>query len=308
MFEKKISLEDKDLFEKYIYNNNHKTSGLSFTSLFMWKDVNDIRYEIINDYLCIRALNYLTEEGDPQYFVFPPLPLHKYNLDTLYGTLKILEDIFNENNQKLTIKLAPEEYIDYFKKINMGNVIIKEDRENFDYAYLSDNLANLKGRKYQSKRNHLNYFYRTYSFQYKPLTKDLIEECILLNDNLIENKVFENNMAEELIFYERNAIKEALYNMDTLDFKGGVILVNDKVEAFTLGYKINPNMMVVHIEKANPSIRGLYQAINQQFVQNECYDVTYVNREEDMGLESLRRAKLSYRPDEMIKKFDIEFR
>ncbi|WP_176461727.1 DUF2156 domain-containing protein [Anaeromicrobium sediminis] len=308
MFEKKISLEDKDLFEKYIYNNNHETSGLSFASLYMWKDINDIHYEIINNHLCIRALNYLTEEGKPQHFIFPPLPVGEYDSDTFNDTLKILEKNFKKDNQNLTIKLAPEKYINYFKETNNSNVLIKEDRENFDYAYLSDNLATLKGRKYQSKRNHLNYFYRNYSFEYRPLTKDLMEECIHLNDSLIENKTFENDMAEELMSHERKAIEEALYNMDTLGCRGGAILINDKVEAFTLGYKINPDMMVVHIEKANPSIRGLYQAINQQFVQNECTDVTYINREEDMGLESLRRAKLSYRPDKMIKKFDIEFK
>lgn len=308
MFDKKISLKDKELFNKYIYDNYIETSGLSFTSLYMWRDINDIRYDIIKDHLCISALNYLTAEGKPQYFVFPPIPLDKYSSLKLKETLHILDKKFKNNNQNLTIKLAPEEFIPFFKDVNPHKTSIKEDRENFDYAYLQKNLATLKGRKYQSKRNHLNYFYNNTSYEFKPLTKDLLQDCIDLNERILADRPFKGELDKELIEYERIALKEVLFNMDKLSCIGGVILIDNVVEAFTIGGKINPNMMVIHIEKANSNIRGLYAAINQLFVKNQCKDVMFINREEDMGLENLRQAKLSYRPDKMVKKFDIEFK
>ena len=104
---------------------------------------------------------------------------------------------------------------------------------------------------------------------------------------------------------EGDATREALLNFEALRIKGAVILVEGKVEAFTLGERLNAQTAVVHIEKANSDIRGLYAAINQQFCEREWSDTTFINREQDLGEPGLREAKLSYNPDHMVEKFRI---
>jgi hypothetical protein len=104
---------------------------------------------------------------------------------------------------------------------------------------------------------------------------------------------------------EERAIYEALHNMDNLDFKGGVIHINGKVEAFALGEQLNPQTAVIHIEKANPAFDGLYQLINQEFCAHEWKDIPYINREQDLGEEGLRKAKLSYHPHHLVNKYIV---
>ena len=102
---------------------------------------------------------------------------------------------------------------------------------------------------------------------------------------------------------ERDAIITAVTNMDELSIKGGGIVIDGKLAAFSLGQRISNEMAVIHIEKAPDSVDGLYTLINQQFVEHEWADVTYINREEDMGIEGMRKAKLSYRPVKFIEKY-----
>ena len=104
---------------------------------------------------------------------------------------------------------------------------------------------------------------------------------------------------------EDRAIYEALTNYQVLGFRGGAILIDSNVEAFALGEKLNENTAVIHIEKANPEIPGLYAAINQRFCAQEWAEVRYVNREQDLGIEGLRKAKLSYHPDHLVEKYTV---
>ena len=107
---------------------------------------------------------------------------------------------------------------------------------------------------------------------------------------------------------EERAIYEALKNMGNLNFKGGVILINGKVEAFALGEQLNPHTAVIHIEKANPAFDGLYQLINQEFCMHEWKNLPYINREQDLGEEGLRKAKLSYHPHHLVNKYTVKLR
>jgi hypothetical protein len=107
------------------------------------------------------------------------------------------------------------------------------------------------------------------------------------------------------LFNESISIKEALTHFERLRVKGGAILIDGKIEAFTLGEPLNPNTVVIHIEKANSAYEGLYTLINQAFLENEWPEYTYVNREQDLGEEGLRKSKESYFPHHMINKYAI---
>jgi hypothetical protein len=131
----------------------------------------------------------------------------------------------------------------------------------------------------------------------------LIDEVLQLQEDWCEFKECADNQD---LFLEDQAIYEALKNYRLLKFKGGVVLIDGKVEAFSFGEILNPETAVIHVEKANPEIPGLYTAINQMFASDSWSDVKYINREQDLGLEGLRKAKESYYPVHMIEKYVLK--
>jgi hypothetical protein len=176
---------------------------------------------------------------------------------------------------------------------------VEEDRDNWDYVYLVKDLTELKGTAYYSKRKDIRQCLAAHQCQYRPITSMLVDRCLRLQEdwcNLMD-------CAENPSLRDENwAIKETFLNYDKLGVFGAVLLVDGKLEAFTIGERLNADTAVVHFEKANPKIRGAYQLINQWFCQNALSEYTYVNREQDLGDRGLRRAKQSYRPHLLIEK------
>lgn len=183
---------------------------------------------------------------------------------------------------------------------------VEEDRDNFDYVYLREELETLAGRKLHSKKNHLNSFRKNYpDAEYLPVTEEIVLQC-KLNINGWYKK--HGGFDDPILTSERQAIIEVLNNFDDLQLAGGAILLDKRVVAFTFGERLNADTAVIHVEKADPEIRGAYPAINQGFVAHAWQDMTYINREEDMGVEGLRKAKLSYKPVKLVEKFNVTLR
>lgn len=300
MLTNEIGLEDKGIFDPYMSGYPYNLSEINFTNLFIWRHLNELRYEIIHGFLCVSGTYY----GKP--FVFSPLSIGAYDPNKLSDTIDTLNDRFKEGNHSLLIKNIPTHMMDLFKEAKPDTLTFKRDEDNDDYIYLSSDLIQLKGRKYHGKKNHLNYFIRHTPHQYVPLTHDLVDACLSLTRRIKPGDY--TPVQSDLLDSEEVAIEEALTNIDALGFVGGAILINDQVEAFTIGEKLNKKTMVIHFEKANREYRGLYQAINQMFCKVECEDVKYINREEDMGFEYLRKAKKSYHPVKMMEKYDVTIR
>jgi hypothetical protein len=179
---------------------------------------------------------------------------------------------------------------------------VELDRNQCDYVYLTQDLIELKGRKYHRKRNHIKQFQEKYSYQCIPLTPEWIPQCLQLETEWCDLRHCE---ASPGLLNESFAIKEAFTHFEKLGVKGGTILINGKVEAFTLGDPLNPDTVVIHIEKANPAYEGLYPTINQAFLENQWSGYAYVNREQDLGEEGLRKAKESYFPHRLVNKYTV---
>jgi hypothetical protein len=179
---------------------------------------------------------------------------------------------------------------------------VSKDRNNSDYVYRAEDLIKLTGNRYHQKRNHVNKFLKSYRFEYQVLNDKLVRDFLDLQDSWCQLKDCESN--EDLMAEDR-AVFEALLHYKYLGLRGGAILIEDKVEAFTLGEKLSQDTAVIHVEKANPDIPGLYAMINQQFCQHEWSEVTYVNRQQDLGVPGMRKAKKSYHPDHMVDKFTL---
>lgn len=269
-----------------------EASDMLFGNLYIWHFSRDISYAILNDCLVIK-----TKFPNEKYpFIFYPL-----GLGDRIKAIKDVMDYFLSNNMKFAIK-SLEPHQKYELEKNMPNIFdISPNRDRFDYIYNVSDLINLNGRKLHSKKNHLNKFLNLYpNFVYERIDSsnaiDVFESYV---EWFNKNPNITDGLRNEFI-----GIESTLRNFNMLDMKGGVIKIDNKIAAFTLGEQINSNSVVIHIEKANTFYEGIYQAINQQFLCNEWNEMEFVNREEDLGIEGLRRAKMTYNPIRFVEKFE----
>lgn len=220
----------------------------------------------------------------------------------LPAVLTKMADWFASHNKKFRLKGISAAFADRIQKLFPGKYAFKEDRNNYDYVYLASDLMELSGRKFSAKKNHINFFTTHYpGYRYLPMTEDIIPACIASAVEWYDRRTDTDYGLEN----EKFAILEALGNFKYLGFQGGVIELYGKIEAFTCGELLNEDTAVIHIEKGNTEIRGLYQMINREFCRHAWSEAMYINREEDMGIEGLRRAKKSYNPVKMIEKYDM---
>ena len=289
---KTLELLDKEIFREFFKEYKPKISELTFTNLFVWRTHYKFQWSIYNDWLVIVSL-----EGEFGTYAMEPVGPSPRD----EATRVVLEWMREEKKEKNPrIERADERTVSEIEGVQ--GIIIEPTRDHFDYVYLREDLVNLAGNKYRSKRNHINQLLRTYSYQYSDLAPDHIQDCIELQEKWCILRRCEDDMN---LLGEWDAVKEILSSYESLDVQGGVVTIENKVMAFTIGQMLNDETAVVHIEKADPEIPGLYPVINQQFCENNWQDVRFINREQDLGMPGLREAKLSYYPDHMVKKFRI---
>lgn len=296
LIDKEISINDKECFDKYFETANVLASEMSFTNLFMWRDHYKLRFGIINDFLCILSVR---ENSKP--FCFFPVGDYERG-EELKKAIEILKEYFASEGWEFIISRATKDQVDVLAR-NGIDFKATEDRDNFDYVYTVKSLSTLAGKKLDGKRNHINKFKKLYSYGYEEISPLNIADCKSIVEKWCEQR---GNLDDESLRHERIANLELLDNYEYLDLKGGLIRVNGEPEAFTVGEQLNKDTVVVHVEKANSFIQGIYTMINQQFINNEWLHLEYVNREQDLGIEGLRKAKLSYNPHNLVEKYTIE--
>jgi uncharacterized protein len=283
-----IDLSDKDQFNRFLSEDPPAISELTFTNLFMWRDCYNTLWQIRKNCLLL----VMRPNREPAFALPPVGPGDKVEaIEFLIGFLR-------QAPSEPRICRASEDFIEKF--VDKKSFAAMEDRNNSDYVYLALDLVELPGNKFHKKKNHLNKFIKNYQFEYLKLDAALIERILEMQEQWCELKDCPTN--PDLLAEDR-AVYEALINYESLDFTGGAILIDSKVEAFTLGERLNSDTAVIHIEKANPEIPGLYAAINRFFCEDALSNFTYINREQDLGLEGLRKAKESYHPHHMVNKF-----
>ncbi len=301
-----ITIESKKVLDEYLSAFEYKTSGLSFSSLYMWRKENEFSWEIIGDYMIIAGLSHLEIESH-EYFLFPPLTkTGKYESESLREAILKAKEIFESKGERFSMRLLPSHMKGIIEEAFPGEVEFIDDRPNYDYVYLKQNLAELAGRAYHGKKNHLNYFHNNFSYEYVPLRPDMLDIVMQFLEEFNARKVLEPHERAWLMM-ETQAMKDVVLNLDKLNYIGGAIVIDGKVEAFSIGGKLGAETVTVHVEKANSQIRGLYVAINNEFCKHLPEDIKYVNREEDMGIINLRKAKLSYKPIELVEKNIVKF-
>ena len=285
---KKIEVQDRALFLPYLYSLASRSAETTFANLYLWSRQYPTGYAVVGDFLVMKSL-------EEEVFAFPA------GTGDLRKIVEALDAYQRERGQALAFQCVTREQFAQLEALFPGRFQIEYDRDYADYVYDAENLANLSGKKYHGKKNHVNKFQKQYpDWSYEPMTADNLEDCFQMA--LIWRR--ENGCEEDV---EKNAemcvALNALRLFTELSMEGGVLRVGGEVVAFTLGERACEDTFVVHIEKARADIEGAYTMINQQFVQHALLGkYKYVNREDDVGAEGLRKAKLSYHPAFMVDK------
>ena len=298
---KEIELNDKHLFDKYFLQFKPEISELTFTNLFIWRKHYNFLFKEWKNHLVIFSKDYLSKwkspinNGNDTLFFLSPIGKEPE---------MIMIELF-KNIQNIEIHRVPEainENIRNNKDFNSLNLNSKDDRNNWDYVYDKQNLISLHGNSFRQKRRWLNKFLSTYDHEFHFITEEWLDHCKRLQ---IEWCLFNECASNEDLQEEQDAIFEAFENFTELSLNGGLIVIDGKCIAYTIGEILNPSTMVIHIEKAHSDYEGSYQAINNLFAKNCCENVININREQDLGISGIRRAKESYKPIKMVKKYII---
>lgn len=277
---KNIDIQDKPLFDDALRAFPPSISEHTFTNLFAWRNAHPVLFCEMRGSILL-----LARYKDGYTIYGPPI-----------GAIGCAEAI-DAIAPKLDMPLLAVERVPPDRAGGLAGA--EEDRDSFDYVYLREDLAELAGRRYHGKRNLIVQCTSENDCTYERLDGRTAREAI----GMIERWCAERECGKDHgLCHEYHAVIEALDNFDALGLMGGAIRIGGRIEAFTAAEALSPTTAVIHFEKAMPKFKGLYQVINNWFCKNDLGRFEFVNREQDLGIEGLRRAKESYYPHHFVKK------
>ncbi|MDD5935664.1 MAG: phosphatidylglycerol lysyltransferase domain-containing protein [Clostridiales bacterium] len=283
-----IELSDREWIEAILKKANLMGCEYTFVNNYIWGTQYQLEIANVNGFYCTRS-------GMEE--VIYGFPIGEGNLAEV---IRLLEEDAKERNVPFVMKGMLAEHVTLLDLICPGEFEITTSRDDSDYIYSVEKLSKLSGKKLHGKRNHIARFKDNEDWQYEKLTEENMKDCLEMNRKWCEN----NNCLDNIsLKHEACAVKKAFRHFKALNLVGGLLRLNGEVVAYTIGEPLSDNTFVIHIEKAFSEIQGAYPMINQQFVLHECQDYEYVNREEDLGEEGLRKAKLSYYPEILLDKY-----
>lgn len=291
-----VQAEDLEHMSPFFASRPNKTCDSVFLDCFLWSTYYNIQYTICDE----KAVLFLLTIDGKQYTTMPVC-----REEDLRHYFDLLVGYFNQElKQPFRIYLADEAAVQ-FLKLDENRFDVTEQEDLKDYLYDGQALRTLAGKKLHKKKNHLNGFLREYEGRYEYRRLCCSDRYDVWNF-LVKWREARGEEVEEQLEYEVQGIHEILKNCSSIHIRMGGVYIDGQLEAFTIGsYNAFENMAVIHIEKANPQFHGLYQFINQQFLVHEFPDVILVNREDDVGLEGLRKAKMSYNPVGFARKYKV---
>lgn len=286
---KRPELEDQEIINSYFAKAPSRSCERTFANVYLWSRHYKVEYAIIEGALVFK------DNSEKALFAYPA-----GDDESVKKALEWMNHYSEEVEAPLMLYTVTEENFAQLENWYPNIYQIEYDPDEADYVYETEKLATLAGKKLHGKRNHINKFKSLHEdWSYESLNDENVEECFQMALKWrTQNGCDEDSEKNAEMCVSLNSLR--LYK--ELGFVGGVLRVGGKIVAFTIGEPMCKDTFVVHIEKAFADVDGAYPMINQQFVQHECMDYTYVNREDDAGSEGLRKAKLSYRPAFMVQK------
>ena len=286
----KISIDQKNWLNEYLHRMDKRCCEYSFVNLYLWGRK---RVAELNGFLLLQA---------------------QYDRRSVYlypvgkGDIKVVLDaiIHDASVRGIPCCLASmtEEDCRQVEELYPGAFRIYCERNSYDYIYAIDDLADLRGRKFQKKRNHLNRFEQEHpDAKILPLDEQMLEAAHILAQKWYEERISMDPDGDYHL--EKIALERAFNHYWELDLEGVALMEQGNIMAFAMGSRLNGDTFDIHFEKALGTSDGTYAAINRGFARylREKYpELRWLNREDDMGIEGLRKAKLSYNPDHMVEK------
>lgn len=285
---KEIEIKDREWIDPLLKISDYRGCEYNFVNNYVWQNVYDITAARFQDF-------YITKHGDG--FVFPA------GSGDVGQLIKELLDYCKANDMPLKFLSMDISAKEMLERDFAGKFRFDTSEDLYDYVYESQSLMTLSGKKLHSKRNYINRF-KTLDWSFEDITPDNIGECKTMSlewckrNNCDENE----DKAEEMC-----AVGIGLEHFFELGLVGGILRVGGAIQAFSYGEQLNSDTFVTHVEKAFTDFDGAYPMINYLMANRFCKELKYINREEDMGEENLRRAKRSYRPIFMVQKFSAEY-
>ncbi|WP_027184055.1 DUF2156 domain-containing protein [Desulfovibrio inopinatus] len=263
-----------------------KASDYSFGNIYGWAESYGLEWAFTPDYVLIRQtiphVVYWAPVGNWDAVDWTGCPCIAAGMEFI----RIPETLANSLSAQLGDKIE-----------------VKELRDHFDYLYSVQELIELKGNRFHKKKNLLKQFSKHYDFEYHVISPDCIEEVLEMQSDWC---LWREDECNKTLIAENKAISRVLKTFDRQpELFGGTIKVDGKVIAYTVAEELEPGTVVIHFEKGHTNFKGVYQAINQQFLEHTASQYDIVNREQDIGDEGLRKAKMSYNPVGFLKKYNI---
>ena len=281
-----VTVADKPLFECYMFSSEEQNCDLNFANIFCWSDTYHSEVAEAEGFLIIRFDN----GGAKSYMQ----PVGKGDKVTILEFLR--RDAF-EQRTPLRLYGLSAEWRTFLEENYPSEFAFDAPRALCDYIYRTEDLAQLQGRKYQPKRNHLNHFVARHDWHAEPLTRANIKDCIALNNKWLSSReVGESELAEQ------RTLQRAFDNLESLDLRGLVLYADGASVAFSYGTPITKKTFCTHIEKYDSEVQGASTMINRLMAKSLEEEFEFVNREDDLGLEGLRFAKMSYYPTLLLDK------
>ncbi len=284
---KKLALEDKPEIDKYLNQSDYQSCEYTFSNLFIWRKLYNTSYAVINGCIIFRI-----EQGGTVTYSYPAGNGNKK---------EAIKALWELQNDKLTLCWLTDATKAELSEMFPDSFGFTEQREYAEYIYNAKDLIELKGKKYHAKRNHISKFRRNATSGH---------EFVFFNDTNIVycKKLYKEWLSQKEGAYaeEEQALMECLENYKELGLCGAMILNSEGICAFTIGGRLNSNTFVVHVEKGLDACDGAYAVINNYFAAQAAADYEYINREDDLGLEGLRKSKMSYYPAYLINKYTAE--
>ena len=274
-----LTLSDREAMQAVTLNSGRRNCNYTFANLIGWQFLYKTEVCVLKDAVVLR----FSYEGERAYMVCTSGNL----------TRELVSALLSDSGGKLTIYGLEDSQA---SALSAFKVQVEPLRDQYDYIYRRADLAMLQGGHLQAKRNHVNRFRADNpGFEYRPLTAELFDECRRLTGIWQGEKE-----ASDTIDAERLVMETIFSNWDSLGMIGGSIFVNGRMVAFCYGAAVTHDTFDICVEKADRNIEGAFAIINQQFAAHLPEQYIYVNREEDMGIPGLRKAKLSYHPEIML--------
>lgn len=284
---KKISLNDKTVFDQYYARYPPSHSSDLFTTIISWEEYIEYRFALLKQCLVL-----VSETKNELQF---RIPIGSFETDLLNQVLALAK---KENATVGFIKAAEKTLLSK----QVPSLTFVEDRDFFDYVYRTSDLAELPGTSYAKIRNRLNKFMKTTQYTIEDITKDNMEE---VGDFLKRWCLWKDCASDEVLENERKAIVYSMANFFELGLSGIALRINGSIEAISVFEQMNSDTAVVHFEKGSPDYDGVYKAVNMETAERLLNKVAFIDREEDLGIPGLRKAKLSYHPHHFVEVYHI---